>query len=126
MLIKTIIERLAYMNLRNTLIIFTLFFNLQGYSQQEPLKHFSAEIQEFHLKWITQTPGCLVTDTVEISVDRNDKESFKSLLHTELPEGHRTAHWSWDFVRNYRFHKSKEMEINSKSTNFTCHRVKTI
>ena len=73
------------------------FLEKQGYSQKKPLENFRAEIQAFHLKWITQTPGCLVTDTVEVSLDRNGKESLKSLLYTELPEGHRTDHWSWDF-----------------------------
>ena len=78
-------------------IILCEFLEKQGFTQKEPLEQFRAEIQTFHLKWITQTPGCLVTDAVEVRLDCKGNESSKPLLYAELPGGHRTGHWSWDF-----------------------------
>jgi hypothetical protein len=91
-------DAIISVNLLNQLdIILCEFLEKQGYVHQEPLERFRAEIQSFHLKWITQSPGCLVTDTVEVSLNHDGKESLKSLLYTELPKGHRTGHWSWNF-----------------------------
>lgn len=73
------------------------FLKKHGYFQQESPDHFRSVVQTFHLEWITHTPGCLVTDTVEINKDNRGNETFKSLLYTDLPKGLRTDRWSWDF-----------------------------
>ncbi len=85
-------------NLLNQLdIILCEFLEKHDYFQQESPDHFRSVIQTFHLEWITHTPGCLVTDTVEINKDNRGNETFKSLLYTDLPKGLRTDRWSWDF-----------------------------
>jgi len=91
-------DALVSVNLLNQLdIILCEFLEKQGDFQQLSIERFRTEIQVFHLEWITITPGCLITDAVEINMDRNGKESFKSLLYADLPDGFRTDKWSWDF-----------------------------
>lgn len=91
-------DAVVSVNLLNQLdIILCEFLEKQGVVQPELIESFRSRLQAFHLQWITTCPGCLVTDTIEVSTDHNGKESFKSLLYTNLPEGHRSNHWSWDF-----------------------------
>lgn len=73
------------------------FLEKRGHFSDEQLIPFRSRIQSFHVEWITRTPGCLITDTMEQHRDRHGRETFKSLLYTELPRGFRTEHWSWDF-----------------------------
>jgi hypothetical protein len=86
------------LNLLNQLdIILCEFLEKRGYFQQDPSERLRTLIQTFHLEWITQIPGCIVTDTVEVNTDDSGNETFKSLLYTDLPDGHRTGRWSWEF-----------------------------
>ncbi len=92
------------LNLLNQLdIILCDFLEKTGYFQQETRDHFRSLIQTFHLDWITQIPGCIVTDTVEVSKDSHGRETFISLLYTDLPEGHRKSQWSWEFDTHGRY-----------------------
>ena len=93
------------LNLLNQLdIILVDFLRKCGYFQHEPPDIFRKMIQEYHIRWITRAPGCLVTDTEEVNLDRNDNESCKPLLFTPLPDGFRKGHWNWEFDshRTYR------------------------
>jgi len=85
-------------NLINQLDIqLTEFIEKKSRISGEDLRPFRHLIQKFHLDWISRTPGCLVTDTVEINVDRHGEVSNKSLLYAELPDGLRSGGWIWEF-----------------------------
>lgn len=91
-------DAIISVNLLNQLdIILCEFLEKQGYFEHEPADRFRSFIQSFHLEWITATSGCLVTDTTEISKDLHGTETQKELLHVQLPPGHRTGRWSWEF-----------------------------
>ncbi|MCK5136011.1 MAG: hypothetical protein KAR19_09520 [Bacteroidales bacterium] len=91
-------DAVVSVNLLNQLdIILCDFLRKHGYFQQESANRFRSKIQAFHLEWITNNPGCLITDTLEVSVDKNENESSKSLLFTGLPESFRSDRWKWDF-----------------------------
>ena len=103
-------------NLLNQLdIILCDFLKKHGYFQQESSDHFRSVIQAFHLEWITRTPGCLVTDTIEINKDRRGNETFKSLLYTDLPKGLRTRGWNWFFDSHGFYHQGNRtrMEVQA-------------
>ncbi len=91
-------DAVVSVNLLNQLdIILCEFIEKHGVVQLELIESFRSKLQAFHLQWITSYPGCLVTDTIEVSRDHNGKESFKPLLYTNLPKGRRSDQWSWDF-----------------------------
>jgi hypothetical protein len=103
-------------NLLNQLdIILCDYLSKKGYFQQNLPPAFRSKIQEFHLEWITSLPGCLITDTKEVSIDENGNETFNSLLHTDLPSGFRSDSWSWDFdnTGSYRPGTRTRMEVQA-------------
>jgi len=76
---------------------------------------FRKRIQDFHVDWITTTPGCLITDTRECFSGRSGKQEFRELLGTTLPDGQRSATWTWDFDRSGNYHSGAltTMEVNA-------------
>ena len=85
-------------NLLNQLdIILCDFLVKYGYFQQEATDQFRSMIQAFHIEWIKQIPGCIISDISETGIDSSGKESTKTLLYTNLPSGHRSAQWTWEF-----------------------------
>lgn len=91
------------------------FLEKQGQYTDEQLIPFRAMIQSFHVKWISRNPGCLITDTLEQHRDKSGRETFKVLLHTDLPPGDRTERWSWDFDTHghYRSGIRTRMEVQA-------------
>ena len=75
----------------------------KGHSNPELLKGLRKLVQAFHLEWISKHPGCLITDTREISTDKHGNEKSDSLLFTPLPKGIRGDSWSWDFDSSGRY-----------------------
>lgn len=69
----------------------------KGHTKVKDLKRIRSIIQSSHLDWITQMPGCLITDTKEISTDKEGKETVNTLLYAGLPEGLRREQWFWEF-----------------------------
>jgi len=103
-------------NLLNQLdIILCDFLKKRGTFGEEPLDRFRSTIQSFHLEWITRTPGCLVTDTTEVSRDIRGNKTRKPLLYTRLPEGIRTGKWTWEFDTRgtYRSGNHTSMEVQA-------------
>ncbi|MCK4746382.1 MAG: hypothetical protein KAT15_05075 [Bacteroidales bacterium] len=103
-------------NLLNQLdIILCDYLRKQGYFQQGSSNQFRSRLQAFHLEWITAKPGCLITDTIEVSSDNEGKESHKSLLHTDLPPGIRSEQWGWEFdtTGSYRSGTRTHMEVQA-------------
>jgi hypothetical protein len=85
-------------NLLNQLdIILCDYMSKHGYFQQEDPDLLRSALQKFHLQWITDTPGCLISDVEEISHDKKGNSTSKSLLFTTLPEGKRRDSWTWEF-----------------------------
>lgn len=109
-------DAIISVNLLNQLdILLCEFLEKQGYRSATALNQLRRAIQEFHLDWITQGPGLLITDTTEISIHKSGKESVRTLLYTDLPAGHRTCHWSWDFDTHgsYRPGSLTRMEVQA-------------
>lgn len=109
-------DALVSVNLLNQLdIMLCDFMSEQSYFQQEQHDHFRSALQEYHLQWITETPGCLVSDVVEKSKDKMGNISSKSLLYTDLPEGIRWDSWTWDFDSQgtYRSSARTSMEVKA-------------
>jgi hypothetical protein len=109
-------DALVSVNLLNQLdIILCDYIRKQSPSQQESLVPFRAAIQAFHLEWISKKPGCLVTDTIEEVVTKNNSQSSKTLLYTALPEGIRNDSWWWDFDSTGTYHPGSRtrMEVQA-------------
>jgi hypothetical protein len=103
-------------NLLNQLdIMLCDFLKKHRYFRDEPADRFRSLIQSFHVEWISAAPGCLITDTTEISIDRDGHESARSLLFTDLPEGFRKEGWRWDFDTQgtYRAGSRTRMEVQA-------------
>ena len=91
-------DAVVSVNLLNQLdIILCDYMSKHGYFQQEEPDLLRSVLQTFHLQWIRDTPGCLISDVEEISEDKNGKTRSKSLLYTTLPEGIRRDSWTWQF-----------------------------
>jgi hypothetical protein len=91
-------DALISVNLLNQLdIMLCDYMSSHGYFQQEEPDLLRSALQNFHLQWITDTPGCLISDVEEISKDKKGNSSAKSLLFTTLPEGIRRDSWTWEF-----------------------------
>lgn len=91
------------------------FLSKQSYFQQEEAGLFRSALQEFHIQWITGTPGCLISDVIEKSKDKKGNSSSKSLLYTTLPEGIRRASWTWEFDSQgtYQANTLTSMEVKA-------------
>ena len=103
-------------NLLNQLdIIMCDFMAKHDYFQQEQPKLFRSTIQLFHLQWITSTPGCLVSDVMEVNEDKKGNKTSKSLLYTDLPQGIRRDSWTWEFDSRGTYHSNTltSMEVNA-------------
>ena len=83
--------------------------------QQEALQTLRSAIQEFHLRWISETPGCLISDVKELNEDKEGQIASKSLLHTSLPKGIRRDAWSWEFDSKGTYHSKTltRMEVRA-------------
>lgn len=64
-------------------------------------------IQQFHIQWITQKPGCLISDIVEENHDPEGKVLKYDLLHTDLPKSKRSEQWIWDFDLSGFYHRDR-------------------
>ncbi|MFO7670013.1 MAG: hypothetical protein R6W31_10180 [Bacteroidales bacterium] len=103
-------------NLLNQLdIILCDYLSKHCPAETNVLDQFRTLIQSFHLQWVTQKPGCLITDTREISIHRDGTHEVKSLLFTSLPEGTRSEKWTWDFDTSgtYRSGIRSRMEVEA-------------
>jgi hypothetical protein len=107
-------------NLLNQLDIFLCdYLQKRRHCQQESLTPLRAAIQSFHLEWISRKPGCLVTDTLEEVVGKNDKISFKALLHTGLPVGNRRESWWWEFDSTGTYHPGSRTRMEVWAVEWT-------
>lgn len=92
-------------NLLNQLdILICDYLNKRGHFQQSELLPVRAWLQLQHIAWISSLPGCIITDTVEIRLDRAGKEERKSLIYCDLPEGFRQESWDWEFDSRGTYH----------------------
>jgi hypothetical protein len=87
----------------------------EGHTEEKDLNRIRRIIQSSHLDWITQMPGCLITDTEEINTDKDGNETAKTLLYAGLPEGLRREQWSWEFDTSgsYRPGSRSRMEVKA-------------
>ena len=109
-------DALISVNLLNQLdIILCDYILKQKPFQQEALTPFRAAIQAFHLDWISNLPGCLISDIQEEVVDKNGIKYSKALLYTRLPQGIRHDRWWWDFDSQGTYHPGSRtrMEVQA-------------
>jgi hypothetical protein len=78
----------------------------------EPFRH---KLQRFHIDWITGKPGCLITDSEEVSEDRKGIRTSTPLLHTNLPKGFRTGQWEWIFDTRGTYRKGFRTHMTVKA-----------
>lgn len=108
------------LNLLNQLdIILCDYLSAKGKADLETLDLIRSRIQSFHLEWITKKPGCLITDTREISIHKDGLEEIKSLLFTPLPPANKTEAWNWEFDSSGRYRSGirSRMEVEALSWN---------
>jgi hypothetical protein len=109
-------DALISVNLLNQLDMIPCdFLEGSGHFQQHSLLRLRTWLQKAHLDWITEGPGCIITDTVEINRDSTGKESHKKLIYCDLPSGDRTDSWRWDFDSKgtYRSGSLTHMEVRA-------------
>lgn len=109
-------DAIVSVNLLNQLdILLCDYLKRKGRSSVSAMEPLRNRLQTFHVDWITGRPGCLVTDTREVNISRDGKESSSSLLHVPLPEGFRTGHWEWKFDESgtYREGYQTRMEVSA-------------
>lgn len=72
-------------------------------------------IQQFHIQWITQKPGCLISDIAEFNYGQHGKMTQLDLLHTDLPDSKRSEQWTWDFDLSGFYHRdhSTKMQVQA-------------
>ena len=109
-------DALISVNLLNQLdIILCDYIRKELHFQQEDYSLIRRAIQAFHLEWIQQKPGCLISDTLEELTDKQGKKSSKTLLYTDLPNGIRHDRWWWDFDSQGTYHPGSRtrMEVQA-------------
>lgn len=89
----------------------------QSNPEKEILDHLRQKIQAFHLQWILQKPGCLITDTSVISIHKDGHRETKSLIHAPLPNVEKREQWTWEFDSKgtYRAGIHSNMEVEALS-----------
>lgn len=98
-------DALISVNLLNQLdIILCDYIRKELHFQQKDFPLIRSAIQAFHLEWIQQKPGCLISDTLEEVTDKQGKKSSKTLLYTDLPRGIRSESWWWAFDSKGSYH----------------------
>ncbi len=78
------------------------------------IKAFRKTIQQFHIHWITQIPGCLVTDVREQNKDEEELTEQK-LVYTSLPKAIRSEEWIWDFDLSGSYRPGLETRMKVKA-----------
>ncbi len=109
-------DAVVSVNLLNQLdILLTDYLKKKGLFRQESPDTFRSVIQGFHLNWIQQTPGCLISDINEVRTDKTGDGSSIPLLYAKLPEGKRSDRWSWEFDTRgtYRHGFQTRMEVSA-------------
>ncbi len=73
----------------------------------EDLITLRCSIQQFHIRWITQKPGCMISDIVEENHSPQGEVIQHDLLHTDLPGSSRSEEWTWDFDLSGFYHHDR-------------------
>lgn len=74
---------------------------------EEDLTTLRRTIQEFHIHWMTQKPGCLISDITEENQNPVGEVKLYDLLHTDLPKSKRSEQWIWDFDLSGFYHSDR-------------------
>lgn len=74
-------------------------------------QHFRKSIQQFHLKWISGKPGCLISDVEEENIDKHGTSTKQRLIHTELPKHFRSKQWIWNFDLSGKYHRHLQTKM---------------
>lgn len=72
---------------------------------------FRKNIQQFHLDWISQKPGCLISDIEEKNYKNNELVSRYDLVHVNLPEYKQSGSWIWDFDLSGFYHRELQTKM---------------
>ncbi len=115
--LPVIADAFISLNILNQLdILLVDFLKRKNFRLNESgIRNFRGKIQQFHLDWITEKPGCLVTDIAEIVAEPGRGSSEKSLLHADLPTGKRNMEWIWDFDLSGFYHPDKETRLTVRA-----------
>ena len=109
-------EAFVSVNLLNQLdILICDYLKRRGHYQQSDLIRVRSWLQKNHVEWIRSRPGCLITDTKEIRVDRDGKETSNALIYCDLPEGIRRERWDWDFDSQGTYHPGSRTRMEVRA-----------
>jgi hypothetical protein len=113
-------DTLISVNLLNQLdIILCDYIRKELHFQQEDFPLIRRAIQTFHLDWIQQKPGCLISDILEEVEDKQGKKSSKALLYTDLPRGFRSDSWWWTFDSKGNYHPGAHTNMKVQAVEWT-------
>jgi hypothetical protein len=100
-------------NILNQLDILLVDYLKEKYScfTEDHYTIFRKSIQQFHLDWISQNPGCLISDVEEENYKKNVLLTSYDLVHVDLPEYKRTDSWIWDFDLSGFYHHELQTKL---------------
>lgn len=106
-------DAIISVNILNQLDILLVDFLKEKYTcfTEDNFTMFRKSIQQFHLNWISQKKGCLISDILEENFKRNELVSSYDLLHVNLPEYKRSESWIWDFDLSGFYHHDLQTKM---------------
>lgn len=101
------------LNILNQLDILLLDYLKTNYScfKEDDFNKFRKDIQEFHLDWISNKPGCLISDVEEENIDKSGASTKNKLIHSEFPKHFRSKQWVWDFDLSGFYHSHLQTKM---------------
>jgi hypothetical protein len=102
------------LNLLNQLDILIIDYIKKKHNGFMPEEYYRLRkiVQQFHVQWISEQPGCLISDMIETEESMDGTTETKNLVHAKLPESRRSEEWIWDFDLSGTY-------IENKKTRFT-------
>ena len=101
------------LNILNQLDIMLVDFikdNL-NFDDSDEISLLRQKIQQFHIEWISQKKGCLISDVEEENIYDDGTVTKQSLQHTRLPDSFRSQNWVWDFDLSGYYHRGIQTKM---------------
>lgn len=75
------------------------------------------KIQENHLAVFENIQGCLISDCIEVKIDKHDQSTEKELIHIDLNRYQVSDSWLWIFDTNYTYHQKHNTSFKVRAYN---------
>ncbi len=106
-------ELIISLNLLNQMDILLVDY-IQGYItlEEKECADFRIRIQRSHLDFLKATRACLISDTEERIINRQDQETErKKLIYAGFPEGRRQESWIWRFDESGNYKRGMKTQM---------------